>query len=152
MIKLINIDKYFNKRKSNEIHVINNTTLELPSTGLVCLLGASGSGKTTLLNVIGGLDKYKGQIVYDDLTIKNYKMRKVDDYRRKNLGYIFQNYLLFPDMTVYDNLKFALSLSNIYDKDEVEDRINYCLNAVNMINYKRRRASTLSGGQQQGLR
>ncbi len=149
MIRLNKINKYFNRRKANEIHVINNTTLEFPSTGLVCLLGASGSGKTTLLNVIGGLDKAKGEIYYEDLRIKNYKMYKIDKYRRNNMGYIFQNYLLFPEMTVYDNLKFALSLANIYDKDEVEKRINYCLNAVNMINYKRRRASALSGGQQQ---
>jgi ABC-type lipoprotein export system ATPase subunit/ABC-type antimicrobial peptide transport system permease subunit len=149
MIKLNNINKYFNKRKNNEVHVINNTSLELPSTGLVCLLGASGSGKTTLLNVIGGLDKASGEIIYDDARIKRYNMAKVDRFRRKNMGYIFQNYYLFPDMTVYENLKFALSLANIFDKDEIEKRINYCLTAVNMINYKKRKASALSGGQQQ---
>jgi ABC-type lipoprotein export system ATPase subunit len=149
MIKLTNINKYFNRHKANEVHVINNTTLELPSTGLVCLLGASGSGKTTLLNVIGGLDKASGEIIYDDIRIKKYNMAKVDKVRRKNMGYIFQNYYLFPDMTVYDNLKFALALSNIFDQEEIEKRIDYCLKAVNMINYKRRKASALSGGQQQ---
>ena len=50
-------------------------------------------------------------------------MYKIDKYRRNNMGYIFQNYLLFPEMTVYDNLKFALSLANIYDKDEVEKEL-----------------------------
>ena len=57
MIKLENVNKYFNRRRKNEIHIINNTSLELPDTGLVAILGSSGSGKTTLLNAIGGLDK-----------------------------------------------------------------------------------------------
>ena len=57
MIKLENVNKYFNRRRKNEIHIINNTFLELPDTGLVAILGNSGSGKTTLLNAIGGLDR-----------------------------------------------------------------------------------------------
>ena len=60
MIKLEKVNKYFNRRKANEIHVIDNTTLKLPDAGLVCLLGPSGCGKTTLLNAIGGLDKING--------------------------------------------------------------------------------------------
>ena len=63
MVTLQNVDKYFYRRKSNQIHVINNTSLELGDTGLTALLGPSGCGKTTLLNVIGGLDKAdKGRI------------------------------------------------------------------------------------------
>ena len=54
MIKVTNLNKYYNRRKSNELHVINNTSLELPETGLVCILGESGSGKTTLMNTISG--------------------------------------------------------------------------------------------------
>lgn len=57
MIKIEKVNKYFNRRKRNQIHIINNTSLELASTGLVAILGQSGSGKTTLLNAIGGLDK-----------------------------------------------------------------------------------------------
>lgn len=57
MIKIQKVNKYFNRRKRNQIHIINNTSLELGSTGLVAILGQSGSGKTTLLNAIGGLDK-----------------------------------------------------------------------------------------------
>ena len=57
MIKLNKVNKFFNKGKKNEIHVINDTTLDLGTSGLVALLGPSGSGKTTLLNAIGGLDK-----------------------------------------------------------------------------------------------
>ena len=56
MLKINNIDKYYNKHKKNKIHVINHTSIELENNGLVALLGPSGCGKTTLLNVIGGLD------------------------------------------------------------------------------------------------
>ena len=59
MIKLEKVNKYYNKGKKNQIHVIDNTSLELGEKGLVALLGPSGCGKTTLLNVIGGLDKIK---------------------------------------------------------------------------------------------
>ena len=69
MINIRNLDKIYNKGKSTELHVINNTSLNLPSKGLVSLLGPSGSGKTTLLNVIGGLDKARGVIEYDDLML-----------------------------------------------------------------------------------
>ena len=57
MVRLEHVNKYFNRRKKNEIHVINDTTLQMDNKGLVALLGPSGCGKTTLLNVIGGLDK-----------------------------------------------------------------------------------------------
>ena len=73
MIKLENVNKYFNRRRKNQIHIINNTSLELPNTGLVAILGNSGSGKTTLLNAIGGLDRVNKR--------KNiYKWKK--DYKR----------------------------------------------------------------------
>ena len=63
MVKLEKVNKYFNRRKKNQIHIINNTSLEFEEKGLVALLGTSGSGKTTLLNAIGGLDKVnKGKI------------------------------------------------------------------------------------------
>mgnify|MGYP003422531055 FL=1 len=92
MLRIKNIDKYFNKNKNNEIHVIDNTSLDFNDSGLVVLLGHSGSGKTTLLNVIGGLDKARGSIQYDDVFIEKYKMSKMDAFRSKHIGYIFQNY------------------------------------------------------------
>ena len=76
MIKLNNLEKYYNRNKSNEIHVIDNINLTLPEKGLVVLLGPSGSGKTTLLNVLGGLDKvHSGMIQFDNTQINRYKSR-----------------------------------------------------------------------------
>ena len=150
MIKLQNLEKYFNRKRSNEIHVVNDITLELPRTGLVVLLGPSGSGKTTLLNVIGGLDKvHSGTIDFDGIEMKRYKGNQWDDIRNEHIGYIFQNYNLLNDQTVYDNIALTLRMTGIVDKDEIDKRINYILDNVGMINYRRRRAANLSGGQQQ---
>ena len=92
MISLRNLNKFYNKGKSNEIHVINNTSLDFPETGLVALTGPSGCGKTTLLNVIGGLDSFhNGEIIFNDQVIKRYNPMKWDLIRNEKVGYIFKN-------------------------------------------------------------
>ena len=151
MIKVSNLNKYYNKNKTNEIHVINDVTLELPSHGLISFLGASGSGKTTLLNIIGGLDKAQGTISYDFFEMNKYEMSKIDKYRNDNFGYVFQSYNLLLNETVYDNLKIALELINIYDEKETQSRIEYALKSVGMYKYRNKKASQLSGGQQQRI-
>ena len=82
MIKITNLNKYFYRRKSNQIHVINSANISFPETGLVTILGESGSGKTTLLNVIGGLDNFhSGSIEYDDVKLSKYSSSKIDRIR-----------------------------------------------------------------------
>ena len=94
MIKITNLNKYFYRHKSNEIHVINDVSLEFPKTGLVTIIGESGSGKTTLMNVIGGLDDFhSGSLEIDDFKIKKYSSKAIDRVRNEKVGYIFQNYL-----------------------------------------------------------
>ena len=150
MIKINNLNKFYNKGKSNQIHVINDTSLELPSKGLITFLGHSGSGKTTLLNVIGGLDKFNsGNISFDDKEFNKYKMSKIDKFRSRNVGYVFQNYNLLLEETVYDNLRIALDLIGVTDLEEQNKRIEYSLKAVGMFKYRKKVASFLSGGQQQ---
>lgn len=150
MISLKNLNKYYNKGKSNEIHVINNTSLDFPETGLVALTGPSGCGKTTLLNVIGGLDSFHdGEIIFNDIAIKRYNPMKWDMIRNEKVGYIFQNYNLVLSKTVYENIELALNMAGLYNKKEVEERINYVLESVGMYNYRKRNVKALSGGQQQ---
>ena len=150
MIKLEKVNKYFNRRKRNQIHIINNTSLEFEEKGLVALLGTSGSGKTTLLNAIGGLDKVnRGKIYINGKKITRKRAYTVDKIRNLNIGYIFQDYKLIDNLSVFENVAMALRMIGIIDKKEVEKRVNYVLESVNMYRYRNRPAKMLSGGERQ---
>lgn len=150
MIKLENVNKYFNRHKKNELHVINNTSLTLEDKGLVALLGPSGCGKTTLLNAIGGLDKVNsGNIYINGERISKRSVSKVDKIRNLNIGYIFQDYYLVNNMTVFDNVALVLKINGINDKNEITKRVNYVLDKVGMYRYRNRYANMLSGGERQ---
>ena len=150
MLKLQNVDKYFYRRKSNEIHVINDTSLEFGETGLTALLGPSGCGKTTLLNVIGGLDRPdKGDIYINGEKITGRTAGTIDKIRNLNIGYIFQNYNLINDMTVFDNVAMVLRMVGIKDKEEIKEKVEYALDLVGMYRYRKRYADMLSGGERQ---
>ncbi len=150
MLTITNVNKYFNRHKKNEIHVINNTSLTLADNGLVALLGPSGCGKTTLLNCIGGLDSIKsGSIYINDQKISSRCAGKVDKIRNLNVGYIFQDYKLIDNKTVFDNVALVLTMLGIKDKKEIKERVEFVLDKVGMLRYKRRPAAMLSGGERQ---
>ena len=150
MVRLEHVNKFFNRRKKNEIHVINDTTLQMESKGLVALLGPSGCGKTTLLNVIGGLDKVgSGNVYINGEKLTGRRAGKVDQIRNLNVGYIFQNYNLVDSMTVFDNVAIALKMVGVKDKKEIEEKVNYVLEKVGMYRYRNRYADMLSGGERQ---
>jgi len=150
MIKLEKVNKYFNRHRRNQIHIINNTSLELEDTGLIAILGQSGSGKTTLLNAIGGLDKVnKGKIYINGKKITKRTSHAVDKIRNLNIGYIFQDYKLIENISVYENIAMSLRMVGVTDKKEIETRVNYVLEAVKMERFKKRPAAMLSGGEKQ---
>lgn len=150
MIRVEQLNKYFNRRKRNEIHVLNDVSLEFPDKGLVVLLGPSGSGKTTLLNVLGGLDKVQsGTIHFDDKVIPGYDVHTWDKIRNEYVGYIFQNYNLLPQLSVFDNIAFVLKMMGIKDPNIIEERVNYILKSVHMYPFRKKKGLQLSGGQQQ---
>lgn len=150
MIKLEKVNKYYNKGKKNQIHVIDNVSLSLESAGLVALLGPSGCGKTTLLNVIGGLDKIKkGKIYINDERISKKRANKVDKIRNLKIGYIFQDYKLIDNLTVFENVAIVLKMIGIKDKKEIKKRVDYVLETLNIYRYRHRLASMLSGGERQ---
>ena len=150
MIQIEKVNKYFNRHKKNQIHVINDTTLTLGDSGLVALLGPSGSGKTTLLNAIGGLDRInKGKIFINGKRITRRSSNKIDDIRNLNIGYIFQDYHLIDNMSVFDNIALVLRMINIKNKEEIKKRVNYVLEMVGMYRYRNRLANMLSGGERQ---
>ena len=150
MIKIEKVNKYFYRHKKKEIHVINNTSVNLEEKGLVSLLGPSGCGKTTLLNAIGGLDRINsGKILIDGKKISSRFYRKVDKIRNLNIGYIFQDYNLLDDKTVFENVAISLRINGIKNKEEIKKRVTYILEKVGMYKYRNRLASMLSGGERQ---
>ncbi|MCB9498795.1 MAG: ABC transporter ATP-binding protein/permease [Bacillales bacterium] len=150
MIKIENLNKYYNKGKSNENHVINNLSVEFGDKGLVVFFGPSGCGKTTLLNVIGCLDTFNsGSITFEDETYNKYIPKTFDELRNHLIGYIFQNYNLIDSKNVYDNVMLPLDMLGITDTKEKERRVDYALESVGMFKYRRRSVLALSGGQRQ---
>ncbi len=148
MIRINSLEKFFNKGKENEIHVINDVTLELPKSGMVAIFGRSGCGKTTLLNVLGGLDGFSGgSVLIDGNDIKS----NTDEIRNKYVGYIFQNYNLSKGESCFDNVANALRLCGMNDEEEIAKRVNSALANVGMEKYAKRLPDTLSGGQQQRI-
>lgn len=148
MIKLNSLQKYFNMGKSNEIHVINDVTLEFPDHGMVALFGRSGCGKTTLLNVIGGLDRVQSGTVEIGGQLMNHNS---DELRNRYIGYIFQNYYLNMRESCYDNVADSLRLCGMEDASEIDRRVMAALDAVGMKQYYKRMPDALSGGQQQRI-
>lgn len=150
MIKLVNVYKYFNRGKKNEVKAIDNTSLDLPDKGIVTLLGPSGCGKTTLLNSIGGLSRInKGSIYIDGERITKRSVNKIDRIRSLKIGYIFQNFNLLDDETVFDNVSLVLKINGLKDKEEIKKRVNFCLESLGIYRYRNRYASMLSGGERQ---
>ena len=150
MIEIKNLNKYYNKGRKNQIHVINNTNISLPNIGLVSLLGPSGCGKTTLLNAIGGLDKVnKGKIYIDNKKITKRCANQVDKIRNLKIGYIFQDYKLLDNMSVYDNVAIVLKMIGIKNKKEIKKRVEYILERLGIYRYRHRPCGMLSGGERQ---
>ena len=150
MLKLEKVNKYFNRHKKNQIHVINNTSLEFPESGLIALLGESGCGKTTLLNAIGGLDKINnGKIILNNKKLPKRNSNRKDKMRVLNIGYIFQDYNLLESLTVYENIELSLKMIGIKNKKEIKSRIDYVLEKVDMYRYRNKPAGMLSGGEKQ---
>ena len=124
MIRLENVNKYFNKKKKSEIHVINETSLDFDKKGLVGLLGPSGCGKTTLLNVIGDLNKVNsGDIYVNGERLTRRRSGKIDEIRNLNIGYIFQNYNLVDELTVFDNMTMVLKMTTQIGRASCRERV-----------------------------
>ncbi len=137
--------KYLNCH--NEICVLNNVSLEIEKGEFVAIVGASGSGKTTLLNIIGGLDRpSKGMVYIEDVPICDMTEEELSIFRRRNIGFVFQNYNLIPVLTSYENIILPLKLEGT---DVDEDFVNEISDYLKIKENLWQMPNTLSGGQQQ---
>ena len=124
--------------------VLKNVDLDLPGGEITAVLGPSGSGKSTLLHMIGGLEPpSEGTIVVDEMDITGMKPKKIVDFRREYVGFIFQFYNLVPNLTVRENVEVCSNLT----KDPLD--IDEILQEVGLYEHQNKVPSKLSGGQQQ---
>jgi len=137
-IRLENVCKDYGLTK-----VIKHVNFEINDGDFLTILGPSGAGKTTLLKMIAGFEDTTSGSIY----INNEDIAKKPIHKR-NIGMLFQNYALFPHMTVYENIEFPLGIRHI-QKLEKKEKINKILNKVKLSEYEKRYPRELSGGQQQ---
>ena len=144
MIKIDNLTK----RYKNNI-VLENTSYTFMQKGLFCLLGPSGGGKSTLLNLIAGFDSdYTGTIKVCDKEINKMSTEELCNYRRDNIGFVFQNYHLLKGYTVLENILLATELNDFSDEENIDRAINL-LEKLDIEEKSNENIENLSGGQKQ---
>lgn len=126
------------------IHALDCVNLEIEKGEICVILGPSGSGKSTLLNMLGGLDSLEeGEIVINEKKISDYSKKQLGEYRRQNVGFVFQTYNLIGDLTVRENVKVVSNIS----KNPLD--IDALLEELGLDKHKTHFPNELSGGQQQ---
>jgi putative ABC transport system ATP-binding protein len=148
IISVKNIHKTYNEN-TVPVHALRGVDLEISEGEFTAIVGPSGSGKTTLLNIIGGLDRpTEGDIRLDQTELSTLNENQLIEFRKNNIGFIFQSYNLIPVLTSKENVEFVMLLQN-RPKKEMETRAKELLNAVGLSDKLDQRPAQLSGGQQQ---
>ena len=146
LISVKGVSKVFKVGEEN-FTALRDINLEIASGSFMSFVGPSGSGKTTILNLIGGLDvPTAGNIFFKNTKLSSMNRNQMAQYRRKNIGFIFQTYNLFPVYSVYENILFPLLLNGSKEKD-ARERVMNIVNKVGLSDQVKKRPSQLSGGQ-----
>ena len=131
------------------VYALRGINLTITAGEFTAIVGPSGSGKTTFLNIISGLDQpTEGKVWLSEELLSNMSGRQLSDFRRDNIGFIFQAYNLIPVLTVGENIEYIMLLQGI-PKLERHQRVVDILEVVGLAGYIDRKPPQLSGGQQQ---
>lgn len=142
-MKVVNVSKIF-KSGNNETKALDNVSFDIEKGEFAIILGPSGAGKSTILNLLGGMDNVtKGNIFINDIDIAKYNNKQLTDYRRNNVGFIFQFYNLMPNLTAKENVELAVEIcKNAFKPDDILQKVGLTERAAHF-------PSQLSGGEQQ---
>lgn len=147
ILRVENIKKHYGE-KENLVKALDGVSFQVERGSFVAIVGQSGSGKSTLLNLIGGLDvPTGGKVIVQGQNISMLSRKELTVFRRRNIGFIFQNYSLMPELSVYDNVALPVTLDFRTKVDQ--DYIREILEALGIWEKRKKTPNELSGGQQQ---
>lgn len=142
MIEIKNLTKTYGAGESKTV-ALNDVSLSIDDGDFIAILGASGSGKSTLLNLLSGLERPdSGDVIYGETNICKLGDKELTLFRKENVGFVFQQYYLLPNMTVDKNVRLGADLAGNADYKEV-------INALGLQDKLKKYPSELSGGEQQ---
>jgi len=149
LLNLKGVEKIYQQGKI-EVPALRGIDLTVERGEFTTIFGPSGSGKTTLLNLIGCLDKpTSGEVYFDGQELADLSNKELAMIRRYNVGFVFQSYNLIPVLTAYENVEFAIRLTDGKSEKEKKEKVMDILEAVGLAGLENRRPNELSGGQKQ---
>ena len=144
MIEIKNLSLQYGKQK-----VLDNLSLKLPDKGLIAIVGPSGCGKTSLFYCLSGLTKYEGEIIFNEQFLNKYSVTQLNNFRLRNIGFVFQDFKLFNLDNVANNVAFPFNVNNGYKTIRNNQRIDDLLSLVGLLDKKDQPVRNLSGGEKQ---
>lgn len=149
MIKLNNIVKIYNPKKSNEFEALHGVSCEIKDGEMVAIIGKSGAGKSTLLHILACIDNYQeGEYIIDDTLVKNLSEKNYAKIRNEKIGMVMQDFALVEDFSVIDNVVIPLSFSKKKVKNKKQKALEV-LKKVGIDELAKKPCNKLSGGQKQ---
>lgn len=148
-MKQLLLQDVFKKYNGQDKNVLNGVNLSVDKGEFIAVMGRSGSGKTTLLNVVSTIDKVSsGSIYCGDINIDKLTDRQAADFRKNEIGFVFQDYMLLDSLTIRENIAVALSLKN-EDKNTIDEKIDDYAKQLGIYEQLEKYSYQLSGGQKQ---
>ena len=146
MLKLRNIFKEYTTTGETKV-ILNNVSYDFPPSGFVTILGESGSGKSTLLNLLSLNEKpTSGEILYDGEDISHFKECEIEAFRREEIGFLYQKFNLFSELTAFENIIIPLKIKGM-KKKEMENLASSFIHKFNLVEVQDTLAKDLSGGE-----